>query len=202
MMKIEIDYLINLINNSLPLSKWNFVESLRSDTLLIFNSPLCRMKFSIERDRYVNHLFYSYGRLHAKDNLQIMKWKGKEHYCWNGYMHIQLALKYLDGQSPNEAYQRPFVFQRLFEDYYDPEKVKNMKYGNVERLILLQGAIWEQYGMRFFELFDLQRPDLWEQYLYFLKEYYHQEELDSEAALKRRGVVGPSPYDPPLYRRC
>jgi len=201
-MRIEMDYLINLINNFLPLSKWDFIESLKSDTVVILNSPCCRLKFSIVKDRYDDHLFFSYGRLHAKDNSRIIKWKGKDCYCWHGTRHIQLALKYLDGQSPNEAYQRPFVRHRLFADYFNTERLKYMKYGTEERIILLQDGIWEKYGMRFFELFDLRQPDFWENYLDFLREYYKLEEMDRETARIRRGVVGSTPFDPPLYRRC
>jgi len=32
--------------------------------------------------------------------------------------------------------------------------------------------IWEHYGKRLFELFDLRQPNLWEQYRGFLKEFY------------------------------
>ena len=36
---------------------------------------------------------------------------------------------------------------------------------------LQQAMIWEHYEQRFFELFDLRRPDLWDDYIGFLKEY-------------------------------
>jgi hypothetical protein len=33
-------------------------------------------------------------------------------------------------------------------------------------------AIWQYYGKRLFELFDLRQPDLWQEYREFLKEVY------------------------------
>ena len=32
--------------------------------------------------------------------------------------------------------------------------------------------VWEHYGKKLFELFDLRQPNLWEQYRGFLKELY------------------------------
>jgi hypothetical protein len=32
--------------------------------------------------------------------------------------------------------------------------------------------IWEYYGQRLFELFDVRRPELWEQFAHFIKEFH------------------------------
>ncbi len=36
----------------------------------------------------------------------------------------------------------------------------------------MHAIIWEKYGYRLFELFDLRRPDLWEKYSVFIKQVY------------------------------
>jgi hypothetical protein len=41
-----------------------------------------------------------------------------------------------------------------------------------ELTLAMHKSIWKTYGQNLFELFDLRRPDLWEQYRKFLKEYY------------------------------
>ena len=33
-------------------------------------------------------------------------------------------------------------------------------------------AIWKHYGNHFFEIFDLRKPDVWEKYQMYIKEFY------------------------------
>lgn len=35
----------------------------------------------------------------------------------------------------------------------------------------MHASFWEHYGQRLFELFDLRRPDLWDEYTRFVVEY-------------------------------
>jgi hypothetical protein len=59
----------------------------------------------------------------------------------------------------------------------------------------MHAAIWEQYGMRLFELFDLRRPDLWEQYRTWLRARYIAEGKNEEEQ-KKFGIFIP------YYRIC
>jgi hypothetical protein len=38
--------------------------------------------------------------------------------------------------------------------------------------IVLQSTLWKTYEKKLFELFDLRRPELWNKYREYLKEYY------------------------------
>ena len=43
---------------------------------------------------------------------------------------------------------------------------------DIEYSLRYHAAIWDYYGNRLFELFDLRQPELWEQYTQFVKEFY------------------------------
>jgi hypothetical protein len=56
--------------------------------------------------------------------------------------------------------------------YYDEDYRKKFHRRQPEWLLKMHMEVWDHYGKRFFKLFDLRRPDLWEQYSGFLKEFY------------------------------
>ena len=70
-----------------------------------------------------------------------------------------------------------------------------------ERSLKLHAAIWTQYGLPFFELFDLRRTELWEKYTVFLKEYYRLSYEESRAVYERRGMEW-KPSEPLEYQVC
>jgi hypothetical protein len=189
-MRLDIDTVTNLVSSSLPLSDWGFTESVKTDLTVIYNSQWCRIKFLIDRDMTKDYLYVYYGRLHALDNEQVMKWNGESCYCWHHHLDLRLALEFLDGTSPQIVYKWRRIPLPLFEDYFNSKFAKSID-SNEERYLKLHSLIWSRYGLRFFELFDLRRPDLWEQYLGFLKEYYR---------LKNIGFK--SDIDPPQRQKC
>jgi hypothetical protein len=170
-MRINIDILSSTIEKIMPLQKWGFTESARItgwDFAIIYNSPFCRVKFYIHPDRFEDEFYVSYARLHAPDNERSMMWHGEEYYCWYINPQIKAAIKFFDGYSPQEALAKPFP--QISEDYVASMEGKNLPW--LEKDIGLEALIWETYGERLFELFDLRRPSLWERYMVFLKEYY------------------------------
>ena len=200
-MRLDIVTVVDLVTRSLPLSDWGFTESAKMDSYVIYNSEWCRIKFVIEKDRAKDYLHAYYGRLHALDNEWVMKWTGEKYYCWHTHpFETQLALEFLDDASPQEAYKRSQAPLPFFQDYHNSEFAKSIS--NIEeRSLKLHSLIWKQYELRFFELFDLRHPNLWKQYLVFLKEYYKLYDEAMDIAYKRDGLAR-EPFDPPQHNKC
>jgi hypothetical protein len=70
-----------------------------------------------------------------------------------------------------------------------------------ERSLKLHAAIWEHYGLQFFELFDLRRAEEWKAYIQFLTEYYELMYQERRAMSKQRGVEW-QPSEPLGYQVC
>jgi len=199
-MRLNIPTLTALITDSLPLKEWGFLESAKTDLTIIYNSQWCRIKFLIEEDRSKDYLHIYYGRLHALDNEWTMMWNAENCYCWHMHSDLRLALRYLDSLSAQEAYKAEWTELQLFQDYFNSESAKSIS-NNDERFLKLHSVIWAHYGIRLFELFDLRHPDLWEQYIDFLKEYYRLHDEVRAAVDKCEGIIS-KPVDPPYYKKC
>jgi hypothetical protein len=52
-----------------------------------------------------------------------------------------------------------------------------------------ESLIWEHYGDRLFDVFDLRRPDLWEEYQRFVQEYW----AEHERVFPLRPILGHRP---------
>jgi hypothetical protein len=156
----------------LDLASRGFKESFRASKpgKLIYNSEWCRL--SLVWDGWDplggNSISIYYGRLHAPNEKSTMIWNGEECRCWHDF---DLALHFLDGQTPLNAanlhYSHPIT-----DPFYEKEFRKKYNRRQPEWLAQMHATIWRHYGKRFFELFDLRRPDLWRQYQQFLKEVY------------------------------
>jgi hypothetical protein len=196
-MRLDTTTLTDNIAHSLPLADWGFSESAKTDWYVIFNSHYCRLKFEIERDRNNDLVHYYYGRLHAVDNSYIMKWNGEDNYCWHSYGDLHIVLRFLDGLTPQDAFQAGLTVGRhhLFDEYFNSEQAK------LAASIGSNLAIWETYGVRFFELFDLQHPSLWEAYLKFLEEYYELYYGRMIIGFNRKGLTYTHPT-PPYQKKC
>ena len=100
-----------------------------------------------------------------------MSWNGEECHCWHDFDY---ALHFLDGLTPADAaklgYSHPIT-----DVFYEEEFRKKYSRRQPEWLAQMHLAIWQYYRVRFFELFDLRQPDLWQQYRHFLKEVYDLE---------------------------
>ena len=197
-MRLDIATVENFVAHSLPLSDWGFFESAKTNLYVIYNSQWCRIKFLIDKDRNEDYLHIYYGRLHAPDSTWRMEWGGKSCYCW--HWDFREVLEFLDGASPQTAYEQRYTPFQFYEDFYNSKFEKSSE-SFLEKQIKLHSAIWDYYGIRFFELFDLRHPNLWEKYIKYLKEYYklHEEQID--AAYKLNGITRDPEY-PPQYQKC
>ncbi len=157
----------------LPLKKWNFRESTRFVTTspkVIYDSELCRVKFIWDGwETYTgNTMSILYGKLHAPNDKYQMIQNGEECYCWH---RIELALHFLDGNTPKYAAQNVYSHD-LLEQFYESEYQKKFHRRQPEWLIRMHVVIWEHYAPRLFEVFDLGNPELWKQYREFLRQVY------------------------------
>jgi hypothetical protein len=201
-MELNIDYVEKLATRFLPLSNWGFVESVRTVSTLIYNSQWCRLRFDIDIDWHNKYLIVSYGRLHAVDDGGIMKWRGEDCYCWQpNNIYLRLILQFLDGLTPEDASKASLEPLKLFKDFETSLLTSHPEINSIELVVMRQAMIWEHYGMHFFELFDLRHPDLWDDYIDFLKKYFRLEDEELDASLARQGQKRTSPDIPP-YRWC
>jgi hypothetical protein len=164
--------MLRLAQNFSPLNTWGFKESYRSvkDKRLIFNSEWCRIKLVWGGWDYGsgNAISIHYGRLHAPSENVTMIWIGEECHAWHDF---GLALLFLDGFSPSKATEMNYSTP-LTNKFFEEEIRQKFYRRQPEWLMSMHMEVWEHYGKQFFELFDLRRPDLWERYRQFLKEFY------------------------------
>ena len=168
--------MIQVAETFLPLEQWGFQYSKRLVKLysdVIYNSEWCRVKFMwLGTDLYGGDtIAIFYGRLHALDDEKIMTWNGEKCYCWHS---VENSLNFLDGMSPQEAVEAKRKWPRVMEQFQQSELGKSLTgvRRQPEWLIRMHAAVWEYYGNRLFELFDLRHPELWDEYTQFTKEFY------------------------------
>jgi len=180
--KEKIEYIIpsyiKIIKNCFDLNKWGFQMIYAghipdSHPSIVYESSKCRVRFIWEEstDERVREETTQilYGRLHAPISRQVMDWNGEKCYCWhNGHK----VLSFLDGLTPQQA-RKNGKSPIFMWDFYQANKNKGWRQAEFEAR--RQAAVWEYYGQKLFDVFDLNRPDLWQQYTNFLKEYYNTE---------------------------
>jgi hypothetical protein len=186
-----IEEMSRIAKSFLHLESWKFSESYRSSESkkLIFDSEWCRLNLIWGGWDTLggNSISIHYGRLHASNEQATMIWYGEECHCWHRF---ELALHFLDKETPESA-SKSIYTHSLIEQYKRSELGQSLtgKRRQPEWLALKHATIWQHYGQRLFELFDLGRPDLWEKYRQFLKEVYD--------------IKGRSPrIKPPLDKVC
>lgn len=169
-----------LIEENLEIERWRFRPTFTkfarvNNIKIIYDSDWCRVKFKFSRVHYpgTDEILIDYGRLHAPDEDLFMVWNGEGCRCWHNFLD---PLRFLDGLTPQEAYQQAMIDKQLppvVREFRESEQARQLaKAYPPKAVIVQQSALWEHYGERFFELFDLRHPDLWEGYRRFLKEYY------------------------------
>ncbi len=172
----------------LNLSSSGFKESYQSSkpAKLIYDSEWCRISLIWGGwDNSGNSIHIRYGRLHAPSEKSIMIWNSEECRCWHDFDDV---LHFLDEKTPADA-ARLDTSHPITDPFYDDKFQKKFNRRQPEWLAQMHTTIWQHYGKRFFELFDLRRPDLWEQYRQFLKQVYD--------------IKGRSPrIKPPLDKVC
>src|SRR6266545_1696323 len=163
-----IQEMTRLTRSLLNLDYWGFNESVVISPRIIYDSEWCRVKFLWEGwDYYVgNSIDIAYGRSYASNDGTKIIYNGQECHCWH---RVNEALHFLDGLSPQGAVDQMRVHQRwphVMEQFRQSELGQSLAKARhqPEWLVRMHAAIWEHYGQRLFELFDLRRPDLWEQY--------------------------------------
>ncbi len=183
-----------LAQRFLDLKRWEFHESIRllePSASVIYDSEWCRVKLAWGgRERFGGGetMYIDYARLHAPNDEVTIVWNDQEHYCWHRISDT--ALPFLDGLSPKEATELREVLPAVMQQFAQSELGKSLSY-QPERLTQMHAAVWGHYGQRLFELFDLRRPDLWELYSQFVREFYEINGYGSNPV-----------FDPPLYRIC
>jgi len=172
--------LTRLLERIFNFKRWGFRQSYSFISpkylpYVIYDSECCRIKFSLGTGDIPGayEMSISYGRLHAPDSEAVIIWKGEKCHCWHNVFH---ALDFLDGLSPQEAVDRLRIqkqWPKPVEEFSQSEFWKKLLVDRLpERSARLHAAIWEYYGQRLFDLFDLRRPELWEEYSLFISGYY------------------------------
>jgi hypothetical protein len=196
--KNEFPKLIQMIESSIDFKRWGF-ELTHAGVFpqylpyIVYQSYQCKIRIRWEQDRPYESpkLYMNYARLHAPIDEYLMLWNGEKCYCWH---QIGKVLNFLDGLSPSDTSNGEFMLPLKMKIF--SEKNKSLA-RDQEYIIKLNAYIWDGYGQRLFDVFDLHQPDLWSKYMNFLKEYYtHRDEQN-----KLKGIP-PSPVNPPLYKVC
>jgi hypothetical protein len=184
-----IKELARIAGDQLKVASWRFKESFRSlkPGIIIYDSEWCRLSILWEGWDPLggNSIQIRYGRLHAPNDEGTMNWNGEECYCWHDFDY---ALHFLDGLTPNDAARLNYSHQ-ITDAFYEPEFRKKYSRRQPEWLALMHTTIWQFYGQRFFELFDLRQPIIWDRYRSFLTKVYN--------------IEGRAPeFEPPLDKVC
>ncbi|NTW99282.1 MAG: hypothetical protein HGB35_05010 [Geobacteraceae bacterium] len=145
---------------------------------LIYDSQWCRISLIWGGWDQVggNNMHIRYGRLHAPNEKIMMLWQGEECRCWH---RIEHALHFLDGHAPADVARLRYSHPTL-DPFYEEDIRKRFPRRQLEWLAQMQVTVWQQYGQRLFDLFDLRQPELWQQYRQFLKEVYDIHGRDSD----------------------
>ena len=167
-----IEEMTRIAQTVLRLDSWGFKESYRSSKPgeLIYDSERCRI--SLVWDGWDpldgNSMHIHYGRLHAPSEKTTMFWNGEDSRCWH---RVEYPLHFLDKRTPAETAELNYSHP-LKTPFYEDEFRQKFQRHQLEWTAQMHLTIWQYYGNRLFELFDLRRPDLWQQYRQFLKEVY------------------------------
>ena len=161
-----------------------------------YESAQCKMRINYTRDRPYEdiEIHISYRRQHAPFDKRVIEWNNKRCICWHS-LESGVLLNFLDGLSPADIVNKEFRVPRLLKIFSDANRITT--WGRAEYLARKHAFLWEHYGQRLFNLFDLNYPDLWQAYTRFLEEYYaHYDE-----SIRRRKLVA-IPFDPPRHHVC
>ena len=180
--------LLEHIERALPLDQWKFQQSAKFFAkgsprskdyetgndgyypVVIYDSSKCRVLFTLDYSGFGRSYasFIYYGRLHAPNDISIMKWENEDCYCWNSIEDA--TLPFLDEVSPSAAVDKG---RKHLWGLPDPSEFAQSSTEHIQYPLKLHAAIWNDYGNRLFDLFDLSNADLWSRYRQYLKEYYN-----------------------------
>ena len=167
-----IEVMARIAQTVLELNSKGFKESYRSAKPgeLIYDSRRCRISIIWGGWDPLdgNSIHIRYGRLHAPSGKTTMLWDGEDCHCWHRF---EYPLHFLDGRTPVDAAKLNYSHS-LRTRFHEEETLKKFRRRQPEWVAQMHITIWQHYGSRFFELFDLGQPALWQQYRHFLKEVY------------------------------
>jgi hypothetical protein len=186
-------YLLEAANLYLPLEEFPFSDVWRDEKSLVLSSQECKIKLLAHwevhpYDHYDGNweLSIFYGRINAPNGSWGVEREGKLYRCWIPAWNY-LLYEYLDLAFPKQ--RRSDV--AVFEEY----RGKDKEFPNgIHWRLALEAETWKHYTPELFYLFDLRRPDLWEQYRAWLKTRYLAERRKEEED-ERNGLI-------PYYRVC
>jgi hypothetical protein len=159
--------------------KKTFQSEQRGKPHIVVDSEWCRVSFRLDIDQFPKDdtLKIRYRRLHAPYDQSVMKWQGKSCFCWHRVFH---AVYYIDGLSPDEVIENEDQgkFPQIINKFLKSQKGKKYleTYYPIFQ-IASHSLLWAKYGKRLFEIFDLRRPELWDKYSQFIKEYHSSRKL-------------------------
>jgi hypothetical protein len=171
---------LSLIEENLEIERWGFRLTFSKfleprNIIVIYDSKWCRMRFLFSRMHYpeTDEILIEYGRLHAPNERSLILWEGEMCHCWHNILD---PLRFLDGLTPKEAYEQTILTNQLpsavryFRD--SPRGVELLQEYPPKSVIVLHSTLWKTYEKKLFELFDMRRHYLWEEYREFLRGYY------------------------------
>jgi len=202
MSKEKYAELVELVERCMDFKKWGFKQSYSSSTdihfpYVIYDSEWCRVKFMHYGGDYArqwSEMNVYYGRLHAENEESLMIWGDEVCWCWHSI--DRYTLEFLDGLSPKETVEGKDEI-RVMREFRESEIGKTVR--GPEWIARKHMAFWDHYGQRLFELFDLRRPDLWDEYRSFLAKVNVVEEENNK---KRKFPRTKFPGHPEIYEVC
>lgn len=179
--KLEYEEFLGLINQYIDLERWGFIRTYSRvianvPPLVIYDSQWCRVRFIYDVADYGDYRERTasvwYGRLHATNDGGYKSLNGQNTKCWHVLYYY--VLNFLDGLSSKEVVdgkgQDPRViheFERSGLSWVLPDEYRIAR---AIKKLRLHNKIWEHYGQRLFDVFDLRNPELWEKYVHFHNE--------------------------------
>ena len=117
---------------------------------------------------------FQYGRLHATNDGNFTNLNGKKVISWHG---IWNALDFLDSLSPQDVIDRlgkgivgPRLIHEFQKTYPNWELWGDSRTVYAIKDLRMHNEMWEHYGQKLFDIFDLRNPELWEDYAQFHNE--------------------------------
>lgn len=167
--------LIDRLERYLDLDRWGFRLTYvdpRHDKV-VYASSACRVKATLLIDRREGDAVQlKYARSHAPDDVELlMEWQGERCFAWHNIM-VAPYWEFLEGFSAGEAAEhlRARVRWPLHAAFSATELGGSLQ--GADWSVAQEGYLWQHNGERLFSLFDVRKPELWEEFRRFLREYY------------------------------
>ena len=180
--KIGTGRFADFVASFLDFAKWGFQQSYASpdQKTLVYDSPSCRLLFSLRIEREADEISVHYGRRHAPSEGFIIEWEGQRCIAWHNIRTLHVP-EFFDGLTARQV-----VGQELAQIEI-PAMVEftHSQLGKELRApasgVAYHQFLWERYGAKLFNLFDIRHADVWEKFRQFVRDYYALRNAESEA---------------------